>query len=101
MIVREDGKVALKWVINPNGKTVQMQGTRIFYMFQPKSHVVMEWVDPLHVPGLLQVREKTCNCGGGKTKQAFEYANLLDVNLWTFNDRHGSLLSNYREVENG
>lgn len=101
MVKREDGKVAVKWVINPNGKTVQMQGTSIFYVFTPRNHVVMEWIDPNHVAGLLAVREKTCNCSGGIKKQAFEYANLIDVNVWTFNNRNGGLASNYKEVENG
>lgn len=97
-IVRDDGKIALKWVINPNGKTVQMSGTKIFYVFKPQNHVVLDWVDPIHVPGLLAVQEKTCNCGGGKKKQAFELANLIDVNVWMFNNRHGGENPNYREV---
>lgn len=98
MIVRNDGRVALKWTINPNGKTVKIDGTDRFYVFQPKSHVVMEWILPEDVARLLAVREKTCNCNNGTYKNAFDYANLLDVNLWMFNDRHGSLESDYREI---
>jgi hypothetical protein len=100
MIVRnDDGKVAVKWVINPNGKTVQMQGTKIFYVFKAQNHVVLDWIDPSHVSALLTIQEKTCNCGGGKKKQAFELANLLDVNIWMTNNRYGEENPNYREVE--
>jgi len=101
MIKRSDGTVAVKWVINPNGKTVQIGGTKIFYVFRPQNHVVMSWVQPEHVDGLLNVREKTCNCAGGIKKQAFELANLIDVNVFIFNNRNGGLTSDYREVEDG
>lgn len=99
MIQRDDGRIAIKWVINSNGKTVQIDGTKIFYVFRPQNHVVMDWVDPEHVDRLLAVRQKTCNCANGTFKQAFEYANIIDVNVFMYNNRHGSLESNYREVE--
>lgn len=98
MVVNDSGQIAIKWTINPNGKTVKIDGTDIYYAFQPKFHVVMEWVAPEHVERLLSVRQKTCNCNNGTFKQAFDYANLIDVNVWSFGDRHGSLQSNYREV---
>lgn len=99
MIQRDDGKIAIKWTINPNGKTVQIDGTKLFYVFTPRNHVVMEWVSPEHVDRLLAVKQKTCNCANGTYKQAFEYANIIDVNVFLYNNRHGSLESNYREVE--
>lgn len=99
MVKKTSGQIAIKWTINPNGKTVRIDGTKKYYVFQPKFHVVMAWVDESDVPGLLGVREKTCNCNNGTFKQAFEYANLLDVNLWEFGDRHGSVKADYREVE--
>lgn len=101
MIQRNDGKIAIKWVINPNGKTVQIDGTDVYYVFQPKNHVVMEWVEPQYIDRLLSVRQKTCNCAGGTFKQAFEYANMIDVNVWTWNSRDMKVGSDYREVDNG
>ena len=99
MVVRDDGKIALKWVINPNGKTVKIDGTDVYYVFQPRLHVVMEWIAPQHVERLLSVRQKTCNCNNGTFKQAFEYANLLDVNLYENGDRYGKQSPNYQEVK--
>ena len=102
MIVRNsDGYIAIKWVINPNGKTAQIEGTDQYYMFRPQNHVVMEWVRPEHVSRLLAVRQKTCNCNNGTFKNAFEYANLIDVNVWTFNNRNTPDEADYKEVVNG
>lgn len=99
MIKRADGTVAVKWVINPNGKTVRIGDTNVYYVFKPQNHVVMAWVQESDVPGLLAVREKTCNCAGGIKKQAFELANIIDVNVFTFNNRNGGMESDYREIE--
>jgi len=101
MIQRDDGMVAIKWVINPNGKTVKIDNTDIYYVFVPQNHVVLAWVNSEHVDRLLSVRQKTCNCAGGVFKQAFEYANMIDVNVFTYNNRHGDLTMNYREVDSG
>jgi hypothetical protein len=95
----DDGSIAIKWVINPNGKTIQIEGTNRYYVFIPQNHVVMSWVQEQDVARLLSFRQKTCNCGGGMFKNAFEYANLIDVNVFTYNNRHGSLESNYVEVD--
>lgn len=89
MIRNQSGQIAIKWTINPNGKTVQINGSKEYIVFQPKFHVVMAWVEPSHVPALLTVKEKTCNCNNGTYKLAFNYANLLDVNLWMTGTRHG------------
>lgn len=102
MIKRNDGKIAIKWMINPNGKTVRIDGTDRYYVFTPKFHVVMEWIEPSDVERLLLVREKTCNCNNGTFKNAFEYANLLDVNLWMTGDRHGNGVERtWMEIPNG
>jgi hypothetical protein len=61
----------------------------------------MEWISPEYVDRLLAVRQKTCNCAGGTFKQAFELANYIDVNVWTYNRREGDVTMNYREVESG
>ena len=89
MIKNQSGQIALKWMINPNGKTVRMGETDKYYVFQPKFHVVMAWVDEQDISSLLTTKHKTCNCNNGTYKQAFEHANLLDVNLWMTGDRHG------------
>lgn len=85
-----DGKIAIKWVLNPNGKTVRMDGTDRYYVFTPKFHVAMEWVSQEDVEKLLLIKDKVCNCNNGTYKNAFQYANLLDVNLWMTGDRHGN-----------
>jgi hypothetical protein len=90
MIKNTSGQIALKWTINTNGKTVKMGNTGKYYVFSPKFNVVMSWVDPFDVPALLSKKEKTCNCNNGTYKQAFEYAHLLDVNLWMTGDRYGN-----------
>jgi hypothetical protein len=90
MIRNQQGQIALKWIINPNGKTVRMGETEKYYVFTPKFHVVMAWVDAADAPALLTKQHKTCNCNNGTYKYAFIYANLLDVNLWETGDRHGN-----------
>ena len=99
MVVNSSGQRAIKWTINPNGKTVRIGDSQKYYVFTPAWHVVMAWVDEIDVPALLAKKEKTCNCNNGTFKNAFTYANLMDVNLHEFGDRHGSLQSNYREVD--
>lgn len=99
MVIRSNGEVALQWMINPNGKTIQIAGSDQYYMFVPKNHVVMCWVKPEHLPALLAHKEKSCNCNNGTLKHAFAPATLINVNLWMFGNRDGSLESDYREVE--
>jgi hypothetical protein len=80
--IRNDaGQIAMKWMINPNGKTVRIGNTEKYYVFTPASHVVFAWVDEQDVEAILAVRQKSCNCNNGTYKQAFDYANLIDVNL--------------------
>ena len=100
MVQRSSGEIALQWTINTNGKTVRIDGTDIYYVFVPKMNVAIAWVQPEHVPQLLAHREKTCNCSGGTFRNAFSYASLINVNLWSFGVREGSLQSDYREVDN-
>jgi hypothetical protein len=89
MIRNPSGEIAIKWMINPNGKTVRMGETDQYYVFTPKFHVVMAWVKSEHVDVLLSKKEKTCNCNNGTFKNAFAIASLLDVNLWETGTRHG------------
>ena len=76
-----------------------MGNTDKYYVFVPKQNVVMAWVDEADVPAMLIKKEKTCNCNSGTYKNAFEYCSLVNVNLWMFNNREGSLQSDYREVD--
>ena len=101
MVVNSRNQVALRWTINPNGKTVQIKGTDVYYVFEPRNHVVMAWINSEHVPALMAVWEKGCNCGNGAKKHAFEYNSLVNTNLWMFNNREGSLESDYKEVNDG
>lgn len=100
MVQRSDGRIALQWTINTNGKTVRIGDSDIYYVFTPKANVVMEWIRPEHVPQLLAHRERSCKCAGGTYKNAFTYASLINTNLWSYNNREGSLQSDYREVDN-
>ncbi len=90
MVKNTSGEIAIKWTINTNGKTIKIDGTGRYYVFQPKFNVVMAWILSEDVDRLLAVKQKTCNCNNGTFKNAFEYANLLDVNLWQTGDRHGN-----------
>jgi hypothetical protein len=60
----------------------------------------MAWVLPEDVDRMLTVKEKTCNCSNGTWQKAFTYANLLDVNLWTYGNRYGDENKSYEEIEN-
>jgi hypothetical protein len=100
MVQRANGDIALQWAINTNGKTIRIGDSDTYYVFTPKLNVVMAWVSPEHVPSLLSHKEKTCNCNNGTYRNAFVYAPLINVNLWMFGNREGSLLSDYREIEN-
>lgn len=101
MIQRNDGKIAIKWVLNRPAKLTKIDGTDRVYSFIPKFNVWMEWVEPDDVSRLLSFKEKTCNCNNGTYKNAFAYANLLDVNLWMTGDRHGNGVERtWREVSN-
>jgi len=101
MVINSQNQTALRWTINTNGKTVKIDGTDRYYVFQPKHNIVMAWINNEDVQRLLSVREKSCNCNNGTFKNAFEYCSLVNVNLWMFDNREGSLESDYREVENG
>lgn len=102
MVKRSDGRIALKWVLPRPAQTTKIDGTDRYYTFAPpRFNVWMEWVLPEDVDRLLAFKAKTCNCNNGTFRNAFEYANLLDVNLWENGDRYGKPENNYEEVPNG
>ena len=100
MVVNDSGQVALKYTISENGKTVKIDGTPRFYVFTSKLHIPMAWVNKEDAPRLLANKQKTCNCANGVYKNAFVYANILDVNLFMNGDRYGSPDKTYQEIEN-
>lgn len=101
MVKRNDGTIAVQWVINPNGKTVRIDGTDRYYVFVPKNHVVMAWVQEQDVARLLSFREKTCNCNNGTYKNAFQLAPMINVNVWNYNNRDMGVGADYTEVADG
>ena len=82
------GQIALKWVLNRPAKTIQLQGTKKFYVPRYEHNVAMIWVDEQDVEKILTVREKTCNCNNGTFQQAFALANEIDVSLHKCGNRH-------------
>lgn len=98
MVRRNDGTIALQWVINTNGKTVQIDGTNRYYVFVPKNNVVIAWVQEQDLPRLLAHREKSCNCNNGTFKNAFQLAPLINVNIWNYNNRDLKVDADYTEV---
>lgn len=86
-IYNANGQVAIKWVLKRPAKTVKIDGAERVYVFVPRTNVWMAWVEPEDVERMLSYKEKTCNCANGRYKQAFDYANELDVCLWETGNR--------------
>ncbi len=84
----DTGQIALKWVLNRPAKTIQLQGTKKFYVPKYEHNVAMIWVDEQDVEKILAVREKTCNCNNGTFQQAYGLANSIDINLHKCGNRH-------------
>lgn len=84
----EQGQIAIKWTLNRPAKTIQMAGTKKYYVPTYAHHVAMYWVDEEDVPAILAKQEKHCNCGNGIYKNAYELANQIDVNLHKCGNRH-------------
>lgn len=81
-VVREDGMVAMHYVITQNSKRVILKGNGHDYFFSSQHHVNLAWVYPEDVPTLLSIREKSCKCNNGTMKQAFQLATLVNVNIY-------------------
>lgn len=78
-VTREsDGWIAIQHY-NTNGATVKMDSDGTVYTFSPQHNVSMAWVNPIHVPALLEVQARIC-CG--KTAKKFLYATQVNVCLW-------------------
>ncbi len=101
MVKRNDGTIAVQWVMNTNGKTVRISGTDRYYVFTPQNQVVLAWVQPQDVSQLLSHREKSCNCAGGTFKNAFQLAPLVNVNVWMWNSHDMKVSADYGEVPDG
>ncbi len=101
MVKRNDGTIAIQWVINTNGKTVRIGNTDRYYVFIPKNNVVMAWVQEQDIAQLLVHKEKTCNCNNGTFKNAFQLAPIINVNVWNYNNRDMGIDADYTEVPDG
>lgn len=80
-ITNEAGQVALKWNLSRPAQTLQMDGTKKYYVFTYAYNVAMIWADPEDVPRLMNIEMKHCNCNNGTYKKAVVLANQIDVNL--------------------
>jgi hypothetical protein len=90
-IRNEQGQVLMVWTLNRPPKQVLIDGTDRVYVFSYNFNVCASWVDEQDVERMLKVREKTCNCNNGNYRQAFEYANRLNANLWIYGNREGKV----------
>ncbi len=98
MIINKETKcVAIKWTLPRNPQIVKIDGTTRFYSFGSRLHIWMAWVNEDDVPKLLKTKAKVCNCQNGTYKIAFEYANLLDVQLFETGGRN-TLPGNLQEI---
>lgn len=99
MVVHDNGKIAIKWAIQRRmPKTVKIDGTDKYYVFTPRLNIFMEWIEPEYIGRLLSHKEKSCNCNNGTYQNAFEYASLMDVNLYEFGDRYTPEGAPYKEA---
>ena len=96
MVTNPQGQIALKWVLPRNPQTVVIDGTDRYYVFAPKLHIFLAWIEPEDAPRLLTKKAKLCNCKNGTYKIAFEAASLLDVQLWLTGGRN-DLPEGYKE----
>lgn len=51
------------------------------YVFRINKAISFAWVKPEDVADLLSIREH-CNCSGGSSKPAFDYANDAQTRIW-------------------
>ncbi len=94
----DSNQVAVKWILPRNPDIVRIGNTNKYYVFVPKLHIWMAWIDDENLSQVLSTKAKKCNCGNNKTYvPAFEYANLLDVQLWETGGRN-ELPSNLQEI---
>jgi hypothetical protein len=80
MIKNDAGQVAF-WYFNTHQKLVRL-GNGHAYVFVPKNHVCLAWIDDADIPAVLEVYEG-CHCPNKTRKPAFRYASQQEVNIWT------------------
>jgi hypothetical protein len=98
MIKNQDGKIAIKWVLNriPPVRGIEIGKKRYGIISQRNVH--LSWVEQSDLQPLLKHKEKTCNCNNGTKVNAFALASRLDVGIHEQGDRH-YLNPDYTEIE--
>lgn len=97
MIRNQDGKIAIKWVLQRiPPRDIQIGKTR--YGISSQRNVHLSWVEDSDLKSLLDYKMKTCNCNNGTKKNAFALASRLDVGIFEQGDRH-YLNPDYMEIE--
>ena len=101
MVVNTEGKIAIKWAIQQRmPKAVRIDETGEYFVFTSRQNVSMDWVNPEYVAKILSIKETAgCKCNKGNLQPAYTYASLIDVNLWTYNDRHTPEGAPYKEEQ--
>lgn len=84
IVTNADGWIALQHH-NSNGRAVIINGNT--YVFYPKHNVSLAYVRPEDVDAILAIRDKSCNCGGGRFRAAFFYASQINVCVWETGER--------------
>lgn len=98
MIRNQDGKVAVKWVLQRiPPRDIQVGTNR--YPISSQRNVHLSWVQKSDLNSILNYQMKTCNCNNGTKRNAFALASRLDVGVFEQGDRH-YLNPNYTETEN-
>jgi len=80
MIKNDAGQVAL-WYFNTHQKLVRL-GNGHNYVFVPKNHTCLAWIDESDLTAVLDIREG-CNCPNSNHRPSFRLASQQEVNIWT------------------
>jgi len=79
MVENTEGQIALKYM-SPIQKLVTAPSGKQ-YVFTPKHHISMAWVEKSDVDPMLAIR-KGCKCGNSSKKNVIRYALEHDVRRW-------------------
>jgi len=91
-VIVQDDMVAVQHYTS-NGWNVSVDGT--VYIFTPRRNVSMAWVRREHLEKILSMGTRGC-CGGRRKR--FHLASLINVNLWTYGERHKPEDATYKEI---
>jgi len=97
MIQNKNGLIAVQHY-NSNGWDVEVKrqnAPSVFYNFRPSHNVSMTWVAKEDLDKILAIRTRAC-CG--KDTNRFHLATLINVNLWSYGERHKPEDATYKEI---